>query len=34
MVTVAGIATEIGSSAWIPEETSLGFSVLPDGTVF
>lgn len=34
MVTVAGIATEIGSSAWIPEETSLGFSVLPDDTVF
>jgi hypothetical protein len=34
MVTVAGIATEVGSSAWIPEETSLGFSVLPDDTVF
>jgi hypothetical protein len=34
MVTVAGIATEIGESAWIPDETSIGFSVLSDGSVF
>jgi len=34
MVTVAGIATEIGPAAWIPDETSLGFSVMADGTVF
>lgn len=34
MITVAGIATELGPDAWIPEETSLGFSVLADGTVF
>jgi hypothetical protein len=34
MVTVAGIATEIGSGTWQQDETSLGFSVLSDGTIF
>jgi len=34
MVTVAGIATETGPGAWLPDETSLGFSVLADGTIF
>lgn len=34
MVTVAGIATEIGTGTWRQDETSLGFSVLSDGTIF
>jgi hypothetical protein len=34
MITVAGIATEIGNAAWLPDETSLGFSIMSDGTIF
>jgi len=34
MITVAGIATELAASSRIPEETSLGFSILADGTIF
>ncbi len=34
MITVAGIATELGADPRIAEETSIGFSVLADGTTF
>ncbi len=34
MVTVAGIATEVGTGGLHQDETSLGFSVLSDGTIF
>ena len=34
MVTVAGIATELAANPRLAEETSLGFSVLADGTIF